>query len=832
MSELAYVIDRFPEHFASWKGRKILLHGTREYAGEIVKEYDEGFRFQGIMTLDPEIGKEFCGKRVYVREDLPDLRPDLIILTERVRHEVKAYEDLCDLCRELQIPLLNMYGVDETEVRRDYEQSFPEDPQTCQDLIEECDVIGFEVMNTFFAMRGVGNREIGRPNRLVWDLYEKARKSGKKIFFSLRKSFDSQQQLAALEAQGIRAEKDSVFVFERKGEDLSFRKAAALGEKVLYFGEGFVNEFLLPRYYGIHMVRLYYSVTASLDTIIQNYRQEKDTQERLQFADACRLIDSCEVISFDVFDTLLQRCVLQPQDVIGWLAEEVQEKLGVSAERFRQARIRAERSGEHPSLPEIYARTAAFLDRDPSALADLPEKELACEKRFLQPRERIAELLEYAKKKKKTVILTSDMYLKAEEIAELLETCGIQGYEKIFVSVDCRCSKSQGLFEIVKKEYPGKKILHIGDDPEADIAAARKAGCEALHLRSALQRAVDCGYGDVLAKEWDLRERSLLGLCLSEAFADPFEEDGIRFLDDRRRLLRFAAMACTPLITGFLCELPGTAAAKDGVLFAARDGWLLKELYDRLRLHADCPPGSYLYTSRRASFQACMDDPETISETYRGKEQALPAYLRNVYGIAEPRPLSDPQISREDYILQHWPEITERAKRCRANTLRYMEKEGISAEKEYIFIDFVSVGTTLHFLRKSSGFSLKGYFFARPYYGDAFENIDYYLSSEERFFTAHYMEMEYIMTSPEPSLTGFTEDGLPLFAEEVRHASDLERIAVVQEEVRKLVTVFLERFYRPGTEIDPALAAAMYSAEGIHGILKERGFDDWTGQTI
>ena len=84
----------------------------------------------------------------------------------------------------------------------------------------------------------------------------------------------------------------------------------------------------------------------------------------------------------------------------------------------------------------------------------------------------------------KTVIITSDMYLPESVISKLLCDNGFSGYEKLFVSCEYGCGKSDGgLDQIIKNEYGDKEIVHMGDNYMSDVLTAGKAGFEAVYYR-------------------------------------------------------------------------------------------------------------------------------------------------------------------------------------------------------------------------------------------------------------------------------------------------------------------------------------------------------------
>ena len=61
MTEVEYVITNFPKRLANFKNKRIVLHGSRNYAEAIIEKYAETFNFIGIMSLDSIDGTSFHG---------------------------------------------------------------------------------------------------------------------------------------------------------------------------------------------------------------------------------------------------------------------------------------------------------------------------------------------------------------------------------------------------------------------------------------------------------------------------------------------------------------------------------------------------------------------------------------------------------------------------------------------------------------------------------------------------------------------------------------------------------------------------------------------------
>lgn len=255
MDELQYVIHRFGEVFAQDAGKRIILHGTREYAAEIIRAYDGIFHFAGVMTLEDTGTDSFCGKKILCMDDREVQEAEMIILTERVKYAEQAYQALSPFGTRYGIRLMNMYGINETDVHEAYENAQVRDLREWKKLIAPYKAVVFELMDTWFACDGEKYRTRDHIIRMIRTM---ALNQKKDVLFSLRKSFPEDEQLRMLVQEGIARdiEDAKAQTIIRRGEDLSFR---SLSEKydgrVLYIGTGLVNEFILPRCYGIHTVR-------------------------------------------------------------------------------------------------------------------------------------------------------------------------------------------------------------------------------------------------------------------------------------------------------------------------------------------------------------------------------------------------------------------------------------------------------------------------------------------------------------------------------------------------------------------------------------------------
>lgn len=190
-----------------------------------------------------------------------------------------------------------------------------------------------------------------------------------------------------------------------------------------------------------------------------------------------------EYVSFDIFDTLIIRRTGKPVQ----LFEYMEKRLGMPG--FSEKRIKAENDARKKSkngevtLKEIYL---SFEGISSDKATKLCHKELEAELSVCCFNKRLRKLYNQCIENKK-VILISDMYLTEKMMKSLIESCGINGYERIFISCEAGVSKRSGkLYRYVLSELgiSSKQLIHIGNDIMTDYFSAKKCGIHCIKIRS------------------------------------------------------------------------------------------------------------------------------------------------------------------------------------------------------------------------------------------------------------------------------------------------------------------------------------------------------------
>lgn len=232
-----------------------------------------------------------------------------------------------------------------------------------------------------------------------------------------------------------------------------------------------------------------------------------------------RQIEEHDIISFDIFDTLVMRNVYVNKDVFRILAQQLDPKWGID---FFTARTRAEAELSrdiYPYIEEIYDDVVKHCPCLKGQEAALIAQEIALERELIIPRQDMVAIFNLAKQMGKMVNIVSDMYFHEDTIRSILEGVGITGYDKLLVSSEYQSSKPQHLFEKYLAELPEGRCLHIGDSSECDILPAGKLGIDTFRLKMSTEIYEQT---EKATPPQDLQERTRVAEYVALKYNSPF----------------------------------------------------------------------------------------------------------------------------------------------------------------------------------------------------------------------------------------------------------------------------------------------------------------------
>lgn len=203
-------------------------------------------------------------------------------------------------------------------------------------------------------------------------------------------------------------------------------------------------------------------------------------------------IEKHDIISFDIFDTLVVRNVLKPSDIFT-LTEKKYNTLHKNSpiNNFKEKRIGAEKISRSNKKNEITINDIYCQIEYPDQIKnELMMIEIDVEFKYIVKNPNIYPLYQYAKEKGKKIIIASDMYLSKEFISRVLKNCGIDTYDTLFISSEIGYRKKTGdLFAYICNylKCNPNNILHIGDNKISDFYMALKNGLDAFLIYPSME---------------------------------------------------------------------------------------------------------------------------------------------------------------------------------------------------------------------------------------------------------------------------------------------------------------------------------------------------------
>ena len=345
--------------------------------------------------------------------------------------------------------------------------------------------------------------------------------------------------------------------------------------------------------------------------------------------------DQYEVISFDIFDTLILRPFWDPRDLLYILDDyfhmiHPENKLVEFSDIRLQAEDRTRQlikiqnpSWQDINLDEIYDFIFEEYGLQKETVEKLKAKEIELELKYTYKRESIHEIYKMAKMLGKRIIFVSDMYLPKAVIKQILLNAGYDEFEQIYVSSETRLLKNTGdLFRYVQEDLgiDPSRIFHMGDNWQSDVIMARSCGWNSFFIPKTIDLFTnnlgdkETGssvkyFGDQVMSSWTSSEfpqyfstRCMLAVVANKIFDHPyptFNSDS-DFNSDPYYIGYYALGMHTFSLVHWLLNNVSDKGYKT-IYFMARDGYLPYQAYNLMKDCFPAAPGSdYLYASRRS----------------------------------------------------------------------------------------------------------------------------------------------------------------------------------------------------------------------------------------
>ena len=297
------------------------------------------------------------------------------------------------------------------------------------------------------------------------------------------------------------------------------------------------------------------------------------------------LVDKNNIISFDIFDTLILRNIFYPTDIFKILS--IYAKNNFNIDNFYEIRIESEKNSRNVennyecNYNDIYNNVSKKI-KNKKICEKLKNRELELELEFCTFNPYMKSIFNYCENNKKTIFLISDMYLDERFVNKILQKNGYKNY-KLFVS--SKYKKNKGTKELFKYVYETMKVdktkwLHIGDNEYSDYKMPIEFGINAYNYKKV---TLNC---DIIPNS--IFESIILAIQCNYLYNgnknDYWNSFGVKYV--------------SPIYFGFTKWLCDLTKNKDNLFFLARDGYIINEIYKLFNIKDTYT--KYIYCSRES----------------------------------------------------------------------------------------------------------------------------------------------------------------------------------------------------------------------------------------
>ena len=394
-----------------------------------------------------------------------------------------------------------------------------------------------------------------------------------------------------------------------------------------------------------HLTKSIRNIEYEVSTVKKNKVLKKIQNEPKLF------IGDFDVISFDIFDTLVQRPFNMPHQMFLFMEETARKIVGDDYFEFHKIRrlsehlVRTETNLSEISIEDIYGRIQADYRLTDEQTKNLIKLEIDTELHFCEERQTGKKIFNLAKQENKKIFLVSDFHIHNEDVKRILHNCGYDGWDELIVSCDYGKSKKDGsLFEhiLMEKNLDPKTIVHIGDSENSDVINAQSFNIKTIHTPKGTDIFFKNGFtrnlweqeqNRVLYPTEDLARGSaaMLGLCINKLHSDIEQSDQNSAFHGDAEKLGYCLFG--PLFTAFSVNLARHGKDKN-YAFLSRDGSIFLKVFRELYPEYE---HNYLLTSRRALSVATFTSKENIMKALQSPFSPGPlrGLLTNKFGLPE-----------------------------------------------------------------------------------------------------------------------------------------------------------------------------------------------------
>lgn len=301
---------------------------------------------------------------------------------------------------------------------------------------------------------------------------------------------------------------------------------------------------------------------------------ESEAASRKSIDDMVNQLKTYDVISFDIFDTLILRTFDNPTLIFQYIGYELNylnfEEIRIEAEiKARNLMYQSEKTNE-VSLEDIYH----ILEHDVGIDSKLGiELEKKYELMFTVSNPYFKEIYNQLIELDKHIIATSDMYLDLDTIKAILLQAGYDQVKQIYLSSELKISKSDGkMYEYLNQKYrKNKTLIHVGDNYHSDYKQAKSQNVDAIHYNNVNQ----------LGEKYRAKDMSRI---IGSAYRGIINNQLYNGLHSYSKEYEYGFIYGGLLVLGYCNYIQSQVNSSkiDRILFLSRDGDIISQAYNML----------------------------------------------------------------------------------------------------------------------------------------------------------------------------------------------------------------------------------------------------------
>lgn len=399
-----------------------------------------------------------------------------------------------------------------------------------------------------------------------------------------------------------------------------------------------------------------------------------------------------DIISFDMFDTLIFRPFSSPKDVFFLVGEKLNILDFINIRQQAEQNLRDRRITSNlkkdVNIYEIYREINHMIGLE---IEEGINTEFSIEYEICYANPYMKYVFDCLQSLGKEIYILSDMYWGKDYLKKILEKCGFNSNYNLYVSCEYEGSKKGKEIYSIFKELPNKKIIHVGDNKVSDYKNAIEKGLDA-YLYQNTNKIGNKYRAEDMSNLVGGAYRGIINNYLHNSYKryDAYFEYGFIY----------GGLFCLGYCN-YIHKYCKTKNIKK-IFFVARDGYILKQVYD-LMFEDET---DYIFWSRILGLKVCANryKNEFLKEyVYRWIQENKKITFKELFANMDLEFLLDnfidsASLDKEEYLTQkniqtcidfidfNWDKIMHTYKKTMYATQKYL-KEMIDGSENICIVD-------------------------------------------------------------------------------------------------------------------------------------------------